>query len=161
MSLHVLIIVIAITLGILFLLIEIFLLPGVGIAGIAGVVFLVGGIAYAYIFIGNNAGNIALATSVIVLMGSFVWLIKSKALKKISLQTDIDAKVDNSEIKNLAVGDVGTAISRLNPIGNILINGVIVEGKSFDGEFIDEDSEVEVVKVETYNVLVRKKILIN
>lgn len=157
MSLHVLIIVLAIALGILFLLIEIFLLPGVGIAGIAGVVFLVGGIAYAYIFIGNNAGNIALATSVIVLMGSFVWLIKSKALKKISLQTDIDAKVDNSEIKNLAVGDVGTAISRLNPIGNILINGVIVEGKSFDGEFIDEDSEVEVVKVETYNVLVRKK----
>jgi hypothetical protein len=27
-----------------------------------------------------------------------------------------------------------------------------------DGEFIDEDTEIEIVKVETYNVLVRRKI---
>ena len=38
-----------------------------------------------------------------------------------------------------------------------MVNDVVIEGKSVNGEFIDEDSEIEVVKVETYNVLVKRK----
>jgi membrane-bound ClpP family serine protease len=65
--------------------------------------------------------------------------------------------VDTSYLQKIGVGDSGVTLSRLNPIGQVLINDVEVEGKSFDGEFLDEDTEIEVVKVETYNVLVKKK----
>ncbi len=146
-----------ILLGIFFLLVEIFLLPGISIAGIGGALLLLGGIVYSYIYLGTTGGNIALALSVIMLAGTFAWLVKSKSIDKIALTTDIDQSVDNSQLKKIRVGDTGTAVSRLNPIGNVLVNEILVEGKTADGEFIDEDTEIEVVKVETYNILVKKK----
>jgi membrane-bound ClpP family serine protease len=83
--------------------------------------------------------------------------LKSKSLERISLNTNIDDKVDNSYLQKIAVGDTGVTISRLNPIGKVLVNDVEAEGKSFDGEFIEEDTEIVVIKVETYNVLVKRK----
>ena len=157
MTLHIVVVISVIILGILFMLIEIFLLPGISIAGIAGLIFIIGGIVYSYMFIGSTAGNITLAASAIALGGSFAWLLKSKSLRRISLKTNIENNVDNSYLLKISVGDTGTATSRLNPIGKVLINDVEAEGKSFDGEFIEEDTEIEVVKVETYNVLVKRK----
>lgn len=157
MTLHIIVVISVILLGILFMLIEIFLLPGISIAGIAGAIFIVGGIIYSYMFIGSTEGNITLAGSAIALGASFAWLLKSKSLRRISLETNIENSVDNSNLLKINVGDAGTTISRLNPIGKILVNDVEAEGKSFDGEFIEEDTEIEIVKVETYNVLVKRK----
>ena len=157
MTLHIIVVISVIVLGILFLLIEIFLLPGISIAGIAGAIFLVGGIVYSYMFLGSTAGNISLAASAVALGLTFFGLLKSKSLDRISLNTNIDDKVDNSYLLKIAAGDTGVAISRLNPIGKILVNDIIAEGKSFDGEFIEEDTEIVVTKVETYNVLVKRK----
>ena len=157
MTLHFIVVISVIVLGILFLLIEIFLLPGISIAGIAGAIFLVGGIVYSYMFLGSTAGNITLAASAVALGATFFGLLKSKSLERISLNTNIEDKVDNSYLLKIAIGDTGIAISRLNPIGKILVNDVEAEGKSFDGEFIEEDAEIVVIKVETYNVLVRRK----
>lgn len=157
MTLDLIVIIAVILLGVVFMLIEIFLLPGISIAGIAGAIFLIGGIIYAYIFQGSTVGNITLAGATVLMGGSFFWLLKSKSLRKISLDTNIEGKVDTSYLQQIAVGDTGVAVSRLNPIGQVLINDIEAEGKSFDGEFIDEDTEVEVVKIETYNVLVKRK----
>ena len=157
MTLHIIVVISVIVLGILFLLIEIFLLPGISIAGIAGAIFLVGGIVYSYMFLGSTAGNISLAASAVALGLTFFGLLKSKSLDRISLNTNIDAKVDNSYLLKIAAGDTCVAISRLNPIGKILVNDIIAEGKSFDGEFIEENTEIVVTKVETYNVLVKRK----
>lgn len=157
MTLHIIVVIAVILLGILFMMIEIFLLPGISIAGIAGAIFIVGGITYSYMFIGSTAGNITLAASAVAMGGSFVGLLKSKSLRKISLDTNIENTVDNSNLLKISVGDTGSTISRLNPIGKVLVNDVEAEGKSFDGEFIEEDTEIEVVKVETYNVLVKRK----
>jgi Membrane-bound serine protease (ClpP class) len=157
MTLNLIVVIAVIVLGILFMLIEIFLLPGISIAGIAGAIFLTGGIAYAYIFLGSTAGNIALAASALALGGTFFWLVRSKSLRRISLETNIEGSVDNSNLKKMAVGDTGITLSRLNPIGKVMVNDIEAEGKSFDGEFIEEETEVEIVKVETYNVLVKRK----
>jgi membrane-bound ClpP family serine protease len=157
MTLHIIVVISVIVLGILFMLIEIFLLPGISIAGIAGAIFLVGGIVYSYMFLGSTAGNITLAASAVALGVTFFGLLKSKSLERISLNTNIDDKVDNSYLQKIAVGDTGVTISRLNPIGKVLVNDVEAEGKSFDGEFIEEDTEIVVIKVETYNVLVKRK----
>ena len=97
MTLHIVVVISVIILGILFMLIEIFLLPGRSIAGIAGLIFIIGGIVYSYMFIGSTAGNITLAASAIALGGSFAWLLKSKSLRRISLETNIENNVDNSQ----------------------------------------------------------------
>lgn len=55
----------------------------------------------------------------------------------------------------IALGTVGTTVSRLSPMGKININGKIYEAKSAD-VFIDQREQVEVVGFENFNVIVRK-----
>lgn len=156
MTFNIIIVALIILLGIIFLLVEIFLIPGITVSGIAGIVFIAGGIVYAYKYMGPSAGNFTLLISVFMLMASFLFLIKSKSLRHIALNTNIDSKVDISDLKKINAGDTGITISRLNPIGKVSINGLTVEAKSIDGEMIDEETEIEVIKVEWSNVLVAK-----
>ncbi|MDD3788372.1 MAG: NfeD family protein [Petrimonas sp.] len=157
MSFDLIIVSVVILLGIIFLLLEIFLLPGVGIAGIAGLLFVLGGIVYAYLYIGPTAGNILLVATALLIGGGFVALLKSKSLEKIGLKAEIKDSVDNSDLQKIAVGDTGSAVSRLNPMGKVMVNGIMFEAKSLDGEMIDEDSEIEVVKINTSNIIVKSK----
>ena len=157
MTFDLIIVTLVILLGIIFLLAEIFLLPGITISGIAGFIFLVGGIAYAYMYMGTMAGNLTLLISVFLILGSFLYFIKSKSLRRISLNTNIDSKVDTSDLKKINVGDVGITQSRLNPIGKVFINNLTVEAKSIDGQMIDEDTEVVVNKVDWSNIIVSIK----
>ena len=156
MTFDIIIVSLVILLGIVFLLAEIFLLPGLTVSGIAGFIFLVGGIAYAYMYMGTRAGNFTLVISTFLLMGSFLFFIRSKSLRRIALTTNIDAKVDTSDLLKINKGDIGITQSRLNPMGNVFINDFTVEAKSIDGEMIDEDTEVEVIKVDWSNILVSK-----
>lgn len=156
MTFDIVIVALVILLGIIFLLVEIFLIPGITVAGIAGIVFIAGGTFYAYKYIGASAGNFTLITSVFMLMAGFLFLVKSKSLRRIALDTNIDSKVDVSDLEKINVGDTGITISRLNPIGKVYINELTVEAKSIDGEMIDEETEVKVIKVEWSNILVEK-----
>lgn len=154
MTLDITIVAVVILLGIFFLLIEFFLLPGVSVAGIAGALFVVGGIVYAYFYLGAVAGNVALLSSGIVLGGSFIWLLRSKSLRKIALNAEISESVDNSDLKKIQPGDTGVTLSRLNPIGKVLVNDVAVEGKTANGELLDNDVPVKVIRVDSYQVIV-------
>ena len=154
MTFDLIIVTLVILLGIIFLLAEIFLLPGITISGIAGFIFLIGGIAYAYMYMGTMAGNMTLIISAFLIMGSFLYFIKSKSLRRISLTTNIDSKVDMSDLQKIKVGDVGITQSRLNPMGKVFINDLTVEAKSIDGQMIDEDTELILKKIDWANIIV-------
>ena len=157
MTFYLVIVAALVLLGVLLLLIEIFLLPGFGIAGIGGIALMGGGVYYAYTNVGDVAGTVTLLLSLLLLTGAIIWLIRSKTLKKIALTADISETVDKSELKEIAKGDIGVAVSRLNPIGRVMFGETMVEGKSFNGELIDEDTEVVVVSVDSFNVVVKPK----
>ena len=53
------------------------------------------------------------------------------------------------------VGERGTTLSRLSPMGKILIDGRVYEAKSIDA-YIDQRSEVEVVGFEHIAVIVKR-----
>jgi len=158
MAIEIIIVIFLVTLGIVLLLAEIFFLPGITIAGFAGGLSLLAGIIYSFAYIGNTAGFITTGSSVVIGLGAFIYLIKSNAMDRVALKTDIDSKVDTSDILKIKEGDIGHTLSRLNPIGKVEINDTIVEAKSFDGEFIDDGLTIEVVKVTSTNVIVREKI---
>lgn len=156
MTLEIIIIIFLILLGVALLMAEIFLLPGITIAGFGGAIMLIGSIVYAFYYLGETAGYVTIGTNVVIGVGAFTFLVKSKTLDHIALKTDIDAKVDQPMISKLAVGQRGIAVSRLNPIGNAEFDGqYVVEAKSINGEFIDAEEEVEIVKLETMSVLVK------
>lgn len=137
------------------LLVEMFLIPGISIAGIGGLLFLGGAVYYAYAFISPEAGHLTLVAAFVMMTVAIVIFVRSKALEKMSLKTEIDGKNDPLQGIELKVGDKGTTISRLAPMGKIRVNGHIVEAKAMD-DFIDQEENVVIIKVQSTNVLVER-----
>jgi len=141
--------------GIILFLVELFLIPGISIAGIAGSVFLGGAVYYAYTNISSTSGHITLFGSILLLAIAITIFVKSKALDRMSLKTNITSKNDPLEKMIINVGDAGIASSRLAPMGKVKINGNIMEAKT-NGEFIDQGTEVRVMQVFNTNILVER-----
>ena len=155
MGVDILIIVFVMIAAIALLLAEIFLLPGLTIAGIAGTLFAIGGLAYAY-SIGMTVGNITLGSSVVVFGGIFIWLLRSNSFQRVSLKTNIESTVESPRNMDLKIGDEGITLSRLAPIGKARFHHITTEAKSTN-EFIDENTAVVIVRIDGYNVVVEKK----
>lgn len=155
MMIDIVIIVFLMSLAILLVLVEIFLLPGITLAGIGGVLFATGGIVYAY-SVGATAGNITLIASAVLFVVVFFFLLRKNSFKRVALNTDVDSKLPSSRELGIAPGDEGITLSRLAPIGKARIGDITVEAKSRD-EFIDEQTPVVVVRVDGYNVIVVPK----
>jgi membrane-bound ClpP family serine protease len=150
------IVIILCLIGIILILLEIFLIPGITFAAIAGGLFYVGSIWYAYSQLGTMGGTITLISSILVFGIAFIWLIKSKALETIALKTDIQSTVASGDSLKIKEGDEGIALSRLNPMGKVRVNGITMEAKSL-GEFIDEETAIVVVKVYATQLTVKIK----
>lgn len=142
-------------LAIIFILIELFLIPGVSIAGIIGIALFGVAVFYAY-KIGPLAGNLTLLGS-FVLSGIGIWaFLKMRVLEKMSLKTNVTGTVEKIDEELIKEGDVGITLSRLAPMGKVKINNIVTEAKTND-EFIDEGSEIIVIEVYKTNVLVELK----
>lgn len=142
--------------AIVLILLEIFMLPGITVAGVGGFIFAGGGLIYAY-SVDTLAGNMTLAVSLLVFAATFVWLLRSKSFSRVALKTDVDSRLVSSRDLGIIPGDEGLTLSRLAPIGKARINGIMVEAKSMD-ELIDENTPVEVVRVDSNNIIVKRKI---
>ena len=97
-----------------------------------------------------------LSLSIIAFGVIFAWLLRSRSFNKIALKTDIDSKLTSSRDLGIEPGDEGITLSRLAPIGKARIKGINVEAKSQD-ELIDENTPIVVIRVDSYNVIVRPK----
>lgn len=149
-------IIIIILLGILLLLLEFLVIPGVTVFGIGGFVFILLGIGSSYYFHGVTAGNITLLGTVIASLFTIYFIFKQKTWKKLGLQASISSKNEPYEVEKIHAGDSGKTITRLAPIGKAMINEVVCEAKSTGG-FIDENTDIEVVQVLNTQIIVKPK----
>ena len=89
--------IILILFGVGLLLAEMFLLPGFGVAGIFGILSMVGAVGIAYLKLATLwvwAGHVTLAAC-LLLCAIAIWVfIKSKAMEKMALDTKIEGGVD-------------------------------------------------------------------
>ena len=154
MTLNIIIIVIFMAVAIILFLLEIFLLPGITIAGIGGVLFAIAGVIYAY-SIGTVMGHITLIGSVVLFIGFFAWLLRAKSFQRIALKTNVDSTLISARDMGLQVGDKGIALSRLAPIGKARFGDTTVEAKT-QGDFIDEQTPIIIVRLDGYNVVVEQ-----
>ena len=143
--------IVAIVLG----LVEIFLLPGLTFAGIGGLLFASGGLYYAY-SLSSTIGNWTLFSALAIFCVGVVWFMRSRSINRIALHTDVNSRLESCSEQGIQVGYEGIALSRLAPIGKAQIGTTIVEAKS-ETEFIDEKTPIVVVRVEGYNVIVKRK----
>ncbi|MCD6331753.1 MAG: hypothetical protein J7L89_00620 [Bacteroidales bacterium] len=140
--------------GIVLLLLEFLVVPGVTIAGIGGVALLAGAVYLAFTFFDTTAGLIVLVGVLVVLLLTFFLVLRSKTWKKLSLSTDIDSHVKSTEDTGVIPGQKGFTLTRLAPIGTVVINDRKIEGHS-EGHYIDQQTPVVVVKVASSYVVVK------
>jgi len=144
-----------IILGIFFMIVEVFLIPGISVAGVASMICLIAGIVMAYTNLGAEVGTWILAGSMLLLGVVLYLFFRSKTLDRMALKSKISSKTEPFQGLDVQPGDTGVTISRLAPIGRIKINGKTIEGRS-ENEMIDQNTPVQVIEVGSYNVLVRK-----
>ena len=154
--------------GVILMLVEIFAIPGFGVAGISGIILAVLGLALSMsegdVF--NWDGELTLnlgplmRSLLIVLVSVFLavtlsllfsqQLVKSSLFSSIALSKTqqieegyLGVKQENANM----VGKRGKAYTMLRPGGKVEIDGEIYDAKALTG-FIDEDRTIEVVKYE-------------
>jgi len=150
------VIILIILLGIVLLLVEFLIIPGITIAGIGGFILMGGGTYFAYKFHGNEVGNYFLLGTIIATILAMYFAFRSKTWKKLGLKSSIDSKFESFDKSKINIGDWGVTTTRLAPIGKAMVNDIICEAKSLY-EFIDEKTEIEVTKVINNQIIVKLK----
>jgi membrane-bound ClpP family serine protease len=147
-------IILLILLGIFLFLVEFLLIPGVTIAGIAGFILLVGGVYMGYDSLGTPAGHYILAGSIVLSTVIIGYSLRARTWNRLMLNSTISGKVSAYEEEKVKVGDEGTTVTRLNPMGKVLINGEYLEAKS-TGPYIEQKKKIRVVSIKDYRVIVK------
>ncbi|MGL5786522.1 MAG: NfeD family protein [Bacteroidales bacterium] len=140
-------------LSIILFLAEIFILPGITVAGISGVVIAAAGLAYAWIAFGLPGLITAIFAGVILFVILFYICLKSKMFDKLALRKNSSSTIRDKEIRIIHPGDEVITVSRLNPMGRIVKENEFFEAKSESG-FIDEGQTMYVTGIQGNTVIV-------
>ena len=145
-----------ILLGVVLLVVEVALIPGLGLTGIVGAAFMIAAIVYAFIGVSTLVGWLTLIGSILICVLLIVWAVYGKSLDKVALKEKIDSSVADPNIATLSVGMRGVAVTRLASIGNAEFDGTVVEVAVRNGNFVDADENVEIVLIKDGTVYVKK-----
>jgi membrane-bound serine protease (ClpP class) len=154
--------------GLVLLVLEIFVIPGFGIAGILGITAILAGLSLSLVGGGATWEFILRATSRVVfsllfaLAASFILLRFLPRLpfgRRLILQTGLSAGEGYASAPasdESWLGKSGTALTPLRPAGIADINGQRVDVVS-DGEYIDSGLPITVTRVDGNRIVVRRQ----
>ena len=145
--------------GLILVALELFVIPGFGVAGVLGFATLAWGIAR--IFQGNTLTMLGYTTLIgAALFGLALWLLpNSRLMRPLTLSARLSASPKEETLltpqsPHDLLGQTGTALTDLRPAGTIHIDKLRVDVVT-EGSYIARGSEVEVVRVEGNRVTVR------
>lgn len=153
--------------GLLLLAVEIFIIPGFGIAGISGILLVVGGLVMSLVdnkdfsFEGVNQVELGKAALTVLagLAGGFAFTIwfstkigHKGILRKIALHTDLTQAISSPDLSYL-VGKEAVAATVLRPSGKIRLGEDFYDGVSECG-FIEKGTPVKIIRFENAQLYV-------
>lgn len=148
-------IVLLIVFGLLFLVAELVLLPGISIGAILALVCYGSSVYLAFRDYGTVAGIIVILAILLLSLVATVVSLRAKTWQRFSLKQKINSSsMPTTPEQELKVGDRGTTLSRLSPMGKIEVGGKLYEAKSLVA-YVDPRREVEVVGFENFSVIVK------
>ena len=151
---------------------EIFVIPGFGIAGLSGIVLLIISLMLSVLRSTNfdvadtsHMKLYSIIASFLIGLGVLVMLLiifrkrilNLKIFDTVVLKSTIGSKV-NIQHESNDLADLqetqGVTASALRPMGKIIINGTTFEAKTY-GEFIDSGAKVKVISIENQYLVVK------
>lgn len=140
--------------GVLFLVAELVLLPGVSIGALLSIVCY-GSAIYLGFDHSATMGVVMIVAAAVSALVASVFSLRAKTWQRFALNKEIHSQSMPSPAEELTTGARGVTISRLSPMGKVEIQGRMYEAKSVDA-YIDPKCEVEVVGFENFSVIVKK-----
>ena len=151
---------------------EIFVIPGFGVAGFAGITLTIGALvliminneAFDFEFVRMNDILFAMAAAVGGLLGGAVLffvggtqLVNSRAFKRVALTTtqQSSAGYTSSILPDTLVGERGIAFTVLRPAGKIKVGDAIYDAYT-RGEYVEAGQPIEVLSKSVSGLLVRR-----
>ncbi len=156
-------------LGLGAILVEIFLIPGFGVAGVIGILLMIAALFFSLFNTGGYFDYSLIQVAIIQLGGAlagffilgflaYKFLPNTRSFKAFVLDTESGSKKGFTSAPDYTglVGKGGVALTVLRPAGTALI-----DDKRYDvvtqGDYIDKDANIRVLKVEGMRIVVEKK----
>ncbi|MCM1176326.1 MAG: hypothetical protein NC115_04620 [Bacteroidales bacterium] len=143
-------IIILMTVGILLILAEIFLLPGIGMTGVIGFVCLAISCACSFDILGAVSGIIVTAISSLLFVALIFYALRVKSWRRFMFHGTKGIGEDS-----IGIGDKGRTVTRLAPSGTARFGNELYEVKALEGK-IPQETDVEIVLIENNRITVRR-----
>ena len=148
-------IILLIVLGLVFLLAELLLLPGISVGAILALVSDGSAIWIAFRNFGTTGGVIVLAVVIVLSLLTTIIALRGKTWQRFALEQKIhSANMEITPDEQVKIGARGTTLSRLAPMGKVEIGGATFEAKTRGG-YVEQQTEVEVIGFENSNIIVK------
>lgn len=156
--------------GIGLVVVEVLVIPGFGIAGVAGIVALLAGVTMSLLgdgasmdAVGNALSRVAISLFIAIALGLVLMrtMTQSPFARRLVLETDMDADEgweSTPDADHHLMGVVGKTITQLRPSGIANLGGARVDVVS-DGELIDPGTDIIVTRVDGNRVVVRRHLI--
>jgi len=167
----------AIFAGILLIILELFVIPGFGFAGVGGVVLLFGGLIGTFVggsglFPGSTQGREELTTGVLTVVisaitsGGAIYMLarhlpSTPLLGRLVLKDNEDGPTPTMlqamaiDAGGVSVGDLGSAATPLRPAGRVLIGERMIDAVAEHG-YIESGVMVRVVSADAFRIAVER-----
>ena len=143
-----------IAIGLALIIVEVVFVPGTTIVGILGVIFIGAAILSAYRNFGSETGLYVLLGASIGTAAALFFSFRSEAWARFANKSAIDSKVNEGITSSLEVGDEGTALSTLKPMGQVHFKGGDFEVKTL-GDYVDVGTKVKIVHIQSNQIIVK------
>lgn len=151
---------------------EVFVIPGFGVAGIAGLTIIFGSlilimlnnnnfdfspVSYSAIYKSSISALFGLFGALILLVVGGSKLLKSRSFRKLTLQTEQRSEEGYTAnfTREVLIGQPGIAFTVLRPSGKVLINGQVYDAAT-RGDYIDKDTPIVVSAQEGVSLTVKR-----
>src|SRR5690349_17243871 len=138
--------------GLILIAIEIFLVPGTTVVGIAGGLAILAAVVCAFVFLEPTHAWITFTVSLVSSIVLAYFAFRPSTWKKIGMNSTIDGKIID-EVQALQIGLQGTTITPCNPIGKAKFGDKIEEVYSVT-DFIDNNVSIKIENIKENKIFV-------
>ena len=141
-------------LGLFFLVAELVFLPGAALGVILSLASYAAATYFAFVRIGMVGGFITLGIIIVLSLIATIISLRAKTWQRFALKNKVEGQSMQTPAEEVKIGDCGVTISRLSPMGKVLIGGKVYEAKSAEA-YIDQRTEVTVIGFENFTIIVK------
>lgn len=141
-------------LGLFFLVAELVFLPGAALGAILSLASYAAATYFAFVRIGMVGGFITLGIILLLSLIATIISLRAKTWQRFALKNKVEGQSMQTPAEEVKIGDCGVTISRLSPMGKVLIGGKEYEAKSAEA-YINQRTEVIVIGFENFTIIVK------